>query len=132
MAGSPNGTNIKEWYLSDLEIAFNLEKTPTTRSSSQAEEWKIYVPKIMPLIEKGLPKEFPLTLTDSMFINEASCKPVVQKKIEYRNYLMATRPANCAFCYEYKKHDMKFEVEVLHVNLDNLRVTNHIDNTVPE
>lgn len=132
MAGSPNGTNIKDWYLSDLEIAFNLEETPATRSSSQAEEWKLYVPKIMPLIEKGLPKELPLTLTDSMFINEKSCKPVVQKKIYYRNYLLATRPANCSFCFEFKLHDMKLEVEVLHINLDNLRITNHIDNSVPE
>lgn len=132
MAGSPNGTNIKEWYLSDLEIAFNLEETEATRSSSEAPEWKLYVPKIMPLIEKGLPKDLPLSLTDSMFINEQSCKPVVQKKIFYRNYLMAYRPDNCAFCYEFKKHDMKLEVEILHVNLDNLRVTNHIDNTVPE
>jgi hypothetical protein len=132
MAGSSSGTNIKAWSLSDTEIAYNLEETATTLTSTEAEEWKLYVPKIMPLMEKELPKENKLTLSSTMFVNEKSCKPVIQKQVKERNYLKASRPANCSFAYAYKKHDMQVEVEVLHSNLDNLRIANTIDKSVAE
>lgn len=131
MAGSSIGTNIKRWYLSDLEICFNLEETPDTYSSTEAALWKLFVPKIMPLMEMGLPKETPVQLSDSLFINDKACKPSINSVIYQRNYLKATRPDNCSFAYELKFHTMKLEVEVLHVNLDNLRITNHIDNSIP-
>ena len=50
---------------------------------------------------------------------------------EVRNYIKATRPANCSFKYPRKPYDMQVEVEVLHNNPDNLRITNTIDNSVP-
>ena len=133
MAGSSEANNnLVQWQLSDTEIAFNLEKTAKTRSSSQAEEWKLYVPKIMPLIEMGLPKETNCQLSTTGFINEKSCRPIIQSSIKERNYLLARRPANCSFVQPSKWHGMKIEVEVLNQNPDNLRITNHIDGTNPD
>lgn len=131
MAGQSIGGNIKPWSLNKTEIAYNLEKTAKTTSSTEAAEWKLYVPKIMPLITMALPKETTVQLTSSMFVNEKSCKPVVQSAIKERNYLKATRPANCSFAHARKKHGIKLEVEVLHQNLDNLRITNTIDQSTP-
>jgi hypothetical protein len=128
MAGQSIG-NLKSWSLNDTEIAYNLEKDAKTTSSTEASEWKLYVPKIMPLITKDYPKETTVVLSSAMFANEKSCKPVVQKSIKERNYIVATRPDNCSFAHAYKTHDMKLEVEVLHENLDNLRITNTIDNS---
>lgn len=133
MAGSSVANdNLVQWQLSDTEIAFNLEKTARTRSNSQAEEWKLYVPKIMPLIEMGLPKETGCQLSSTGFVNEKSCRPVIQSSIKERNYILARRPANCSFVQPSKWHGMKIEVEVLNHNPDNLRITNHIDGTNPD
>ena len=133
MAGfSTADDNLVSWELSDTEIAFNLEKTAKTRSSSQAEEWKLFVPKIMPLLQMGLPKETVCPLDSTGFINEKSCRPVIQRSIKECNYVLARRPANCSFVQPTKWHGMKIEVEVLNKNPDNLRITNHIDGTNPD
>lgn len=131
MAGQSVGGNIVAWSLNKTEIAYNLEKDAKTTSSTEAAEWKLHVPKIMPLIPRDFPKEKTVGLSSSMFVNEKSCKPVIQSSIKERNYLKATRPANCSFRYARKKHNIQLEVEVLHVNLDNLRITNTIDNSTP-
>ena len=131
MAGQSVGGNIKPWSINKTEIAYNLEKDAKTTSSTEAAEWKLNVPKIMPMIAVGFPKETNVQLSSAMFINEKSCKPVIQSSIKERNYLKATRPANCSFRYARKKHGIQLEVEVLHINLDNLRITNTIDNSTP-
>lgn len=131
MAGSSIGGNLERWHLSDTERAFNLEETPTSISHTESPLWKLYVPKLMPLMTKGCPKTTPVTLTDTMFINDKPCKPVVQKQIYQRNWLEAGRPANCSFAYPWKPHDMPLEVEVLNKNLENLRITNTTDNSIP-
>lgn len=132
MAGQAQGSNIESWHLNKTEIAYNLEKTATTLGDTESAEWWLYVPKIMPLIEKGLPKEIVEPLSaNGMFLNVPECRPAVQTSIKSRNYIKATRPANCSFQYQYKTHDMRLEVEVLHENPDNLRITNTIDNSVP-
>lgn len=131
MAGQSPGSNIENWSLGKTEIAYNLEKTASVRGDTEAAEWQLYVPKIMPLIEKGLPKEVTAPLTPkSIFINTQDCMPVVQASIKTRNYIKASRPANCSFTYRHKFHDMELEVEVLHDNPDNLRITNTIDNSI--
>ena len=131
MAGSSTGSNLERWYLNKTEIAYNLEKTAQSYGDTEAASWKLYVPKIMPLITMGIPKESTEQLSSSMFINEKSCKPTIQSTIKTRNYILATRPANCSFRYQFKKHGIQLEVEVLHQNLDNLRITNTIDNSNP-
>lgn len=131
MAGQSIGTNIKPWSLGKTEIAYSMEKTPNTYGRTEDAEWMLYVPKIMPLIDKGIPTEKSYNLRPSLFVNEASCKPVIQTTIKTRNYIKAGRPANCSFKYPRKPYSMQVEVEVLHNNPDNLRITNTIDNSVP-
>ena len=132
MAGQQGESNIQSWHLNKCEIAYNLEKTAATVGDTEAPEWKLYVPKIMPLIEKGLPQEKPLSISiQGMFWNAEECKVTVQPTIEQRNYLKATRHDNCSFAFAYKHHDIQLEVEILHDNPSNLRVTNHIDNSTP-
>ena len=131
MAGQSIGSNIKPWSLGKTEIAYSMEKNRQTYGRTEDPEWKLYVPKIMPLITKGDPKETTFSLRSSIFVNEASCKPVIQTSVKVRNYIKASRPANCSFKYPRKPYDMQVEVEVLHNNPDNLRITNTIDNSVP-
>lgn len=132
MAGSSgeNG-NLEQWSLSDTERAINLEISPATKTHTESAIWKLYVPKLMPLIPQGTPKETPCTLADSMFINDPACRPVVQQRIMSRNWLNASRPANASFQYPYKYHGMALEVEVLNRNPNNLRITNTTDNSIP-
>lgn len=132
MAGQSTGTNLSSWHVTDTEIGYNLEKDDITKGDTQAEEWKLYVAKIMPLIEKDHPKDTPTTLqVSSLFLNVKDCWPTINTLIYSRNYVVASRPANCSFTYPCKMHNMQLEVEVLHSNLDNLRITNTIDNSVP-
>lgn len=131
MAGQSTGSNIKGWSLNKTEIAYNLEKTASTRGDTEAAEWKLFVPKLMPLITKGIPRETVEPLSSAMFLNAPDCKPTVQASVKSRNYVVASRPANCSFAYRHKTHDMQIEVEVLHNNPDNLRITNTIDKSVP-
>ena len=56
MAGSSTGSNLERWHLNKTEIAYNLEKTAQTYGDTEAASWKLYVPKIMPLITMGIPK----------------------------------------------------------------------------
>ena len=57
MAGSSSGSNIESWHLNKTEIAYNLEATASTQGDTEAAQWKLNVPKIMPLIAVGSPKE---------------------------------------------------------------------------
>lgn len=131
MAGSSSGSNIESWHLNKTEIAYNLEATASTQGDTEAAQWKLNVPKIMPLVAVGIPKETVTALSPSIFINDKACKPTIQNSVKTRNYLVATRPANCSFKFQRKKHGIQLEVEVLHENLDNLRITNTIDNSNP-
>lgn len=132
MAGQSTESNVQSWHLNKTEIAYNLEKTASTVGDTEAPEWWLFVPKIMPLLTKGLPKDTPAPLpVRSMFWNCDECMPTIQSSIYTRNYIKATRPDNCSFAWPCKHHDIQLEVEVLHQNPDNLRITNTIDNSTP-
>lgn len=132
MASSSHVTNNQSWNLNETEVAYNLEKTATTRGLTEADEWQVFIPKLMPLMILGLPKEKTETLLSTLFVNEASCKPVVQKTIKSQNYIKVKRPNNRSFTYKYKTHNMELEVDVLHGNMDNIRISNNVDNSTPK
>lgn len=132
MASSSIVSNIQPWSLGEREVAYNLEKTAKTRGLTEAKVWQLYVPKLIPRITKGLPKETVCALSKAPFINAADCKPVVQSSCKQRNYIEVKRPDNHAFTYKYKTHDMLLQVDVLHQDPDNLRISDVVDNSVPK
>lgn len=125
-------SSTKPWAINDRELGYNLEKTPKSFGRTQDLRWKIYVPKIMPLIPMDVPKEVKETMDDSVFLNAKACKPSLQKTIITQNYITVNRPPNRAFKYAWKKHGMKLEIEVSYRNIDLLRVDNTVDNSSPQ
>lgn len=132
MASSSHVTNTSAWRVNEIEVGYNLEKTAKTAGLTEEKTWKVFIPKILPLIMLDIPKDTPESLSASVFINAKDCKPTVQPMIKTRNYVMVTRPANRSFTYKYKTHGMELEVDVLHGNLDNLRISNNVDKSTPK
>lgn len=131
MAGQQMSSNLDSWHLNTREVAYNLQRNDTTYGLTSSSVWKIYVPKIMPLIPKSYPRETVVNLqVHSMFLNTSDCMPSIHTTIRSRNYLEASKADHCEFNLPYKKHNTEFEIEVLHNNPNNLRITNNVDSSV--
>lgn len=129
---SGGASSTERWSMNEVEIAYNLEKTPSTRGKTEDPVWKLNIPKIMPLIPIACWVDSKDSLSKSIFANAPDCMPVVQQIITVRNYIEVTRPRNCSFTYKYKPHRMKVEVNALYKNIDDIRITNTIDESVPK
>lgn len=135
MASSPEvsggASSTQKWSMNETEKAYNLEITEDTKSPTEDEEWKLNIPKVMPLIGIACWKDIPTGLPSSIYANAPDCRPVVQATIITQNYIKVKRPRNCSFTYRYKCHRMQVEVNALYKNIDEIRITNTIDNSIP-
>lgn len=122
----------EKWSMNETEIGYNLEKTPKIRGLTEAKVWKLNIPKLMPLIPVACWKDTKDKLSKSIFANAPDCMPVIQTTITTRNYIEVTRPRNCSFTYKFKPHRMRVEVNAMYRNIDDLRITNTIDESVPK
>lgn len=123
--------NAEPWHINNQETAYNVESSGghggcgSTRSGS----WRVYIPKIMPLISMGTARRSRVSIDTSILVNASSCRPTLNRIISELNYIMADKPSSVGFANPWKGHGMKLEVEVLHNNVDNIRVTNVFDNS---
>lgn len=123
--------NVEPWHLNNQESAYNVESSSghsgcgSTRSGS----WRVYIPKIMPLITMGTARRSRVSIDTSILVNASGCRPTLNRIVSELNYIMADKPASVGFANKWKKHGMPLEVEVLHSNVDNIRVTNVYDNS---
>lgn len=123
--------NSEPWHLNTKEIAYNIEdgNGHTHCGDPKSHTWKIYVPKIMPLIPMGTAKDSRVIIDSSILINARTCRPTINRIISSHNYILADKPGSVGFGGKYKDQGMEIEIEVLHDNVDNLRITNVYDNT---
>lgn len=121
-----NISNLKEWSLSGKELAYYAPTSgPTSASSLQ-----LFIPKIFATKSRGIPKiSSPSSLNSSCLLNDSSCKPAVSKTYRTQNYLTVKKHDNSEFELPWFHAGDQLYVEVMHNNIDTLRVTNYIDNS---
>lgn len=120
--------NMKSWELSTKEIAFYAPK----KGFANAASLQLYIPKIFLDQPKGIPKiSSPAVLNSSCIINDKACKPTVSKTYKTQNYITVPRHKNALFAYNYFHQGDKIQVEVHHGDIDDIRVTNEVDNSTP-
>ena len=118
--------NTKKWELADTEVAYYTPKS----GYANVDSLQVFIPKILVRQSLGLPKiSAPKTLNSSCLINDKSCKPAVSKSVKTQNFLTVKRNKNDIFKGSILKHGDQVLISVLHGDINNMRVTNRIDNS---
>ena len=119
-------SNAKKWELSNNEVAYFAPKSGYANAASL----QLFIPKIQMNQSLGIPKvSSPSSLNASCLINDNSCKPAVSKTYRTQNYITVKRNVNDIFDLSFFHQGDQILVEVLHGDVNNMRVTNHIDNS---
>jgi hypothetical protein len=88
---------------------------------------QLYIPKIMPLITKGVPKTTKSNLRATCFVNDSACKPVVASSITTQNFKSVPRYDNQVFARSYLKQNALIVLEVCNGNADDMHITTKVD-----
>lgn len=119
--------NIKEWNLDNYEIAKTCEEV-NTRSSS----FKVYIPKLMPLINAGKPIQAKQFISPSIFANSDECKPAISTTITTQNFKTLQMADNENFSRTILPYNAEVQIEVTNNNPDSMFITSKIDNSEGE
>jgi len=117
--------NVKKWSVGTTEVAKYAPKS----GSANRDTLKVHIPKIIPLVEFGTPKQVLKSVSATCFINAKACKPSVAKSLKIQNYITVPRNTNQSFTNGTFTHGDKIMVEVRNKNVDNLHITNSIDSS---
>lgn len=124
MSGSGLGfTSNDRWEMGTEEIGQFADPTAATTAGS----FRMYIPKLMPLIGFALPKQVPATLNKSIFINDPSCMPAPGATITTQNYITITRTLRGSFKIEKISRGQSIVLECRNKNEDTLFLKNDVD-----
>jgi hypothetical protein len=123
MSTKPN--NLESWKLGTHEVAYY----SPSKGDANASALKVYIPKIMPLVPFGTPKQIVVPLSKSCLLNADKCKPSIASMTKTQNYLTVKSFSNNNFKHSLFDHGAELIVEVPHGDVDSLRVTNKEDNS---
>lgn len=121
------GTNnsVSNWTLGDEEIAkicsFGL--IPASRTM------KVYIPKLMPLIGFGSPKNTTVSLNKSFMCNDSKCKPAVGSSVVSQNYVALSLQDNRNWSASYFNKGDVIHIEVKDKNPDYMVLSTKVDPT---
>lgn len=115
--------NNKEWKMGTEEVAKFSEPTSATGAS----QFRMYIPKLMPLVSFGNPLQVPVVLNPTIFINDPSCKPAPSQQIVTQNYITIPRTLRGSFKLIKIGQGQEIKVEVLNGNEDTIRLKNDVD-----
>lgn len=120
-----NPENIEEWSMGEYEKA----KYSPISGNSNASNLQLYIPKLMPQINFGVPKVVPLPINKSILVNDEECKPTISTTINTQNYKTVPRTNNRKFGRIELKQGAEVQVEVKDKNPDTMYVSTKIDNS---
>lgn len=115
--------NQESWRIDNEEKCTFLPK----HENSVKQPYKVNIWKTMPLIPKALPVEWPVNLSDSVFINDSECKPSVAKTIYEQNYRSLYRMDNRAFDHRWLDHGMTLQLAPWNGDYDEMKISTKID-----
>ena len=122
--------NTVSYTVDSKEYCYNVDRPYYQPSSMQ-----VYIPALMPEISMGLPKITPsISLNQSMFANDASCRPKPSSTISTQNYVTITRWANeyPSFPNKCEYEDTriirysKFIVDIMNGDIRNMHISKYI------
>lgn len=116
--------NIKEWNLNNYEIAKTCEKANTKPAS-----FKLYIPKLMPLITYGKPIQTKQFISSSIFANSDECKPATSTTITTQNFKTLQMADNERFSKTTLPYNSEVQIEVKDNNPDSMFIASKIDNS---
>lgn len=116
-------TNNQRWEMGTEEIGQFADPTAATTAGS----FRMYVPKLMPLISNALPKQVPVTLNKAIFINDPSCTPAPGTTVTTQNYITIQRTLRGSFKIEKISRGQSIVLECRNKNEDTLYIKNDVD-----
>lgn len=125
MAYNPN--NIQEWKLNDYEIAKTCETV-----KSESGKFKLFIPKLMPLINYGKPTKTKQYISSSIFANADECKPSISTTVTTQNFRTLCMLDNDEFSKTLIPSDTEIQIEIKNGNPDSMYITSKIDNSAGE
>lgn len=113
-----------KWALGTEEVGYYVGKDETSTSSSS---YKVYIPKIIPLINQGIAKDTNESLSRSCFKNAAACMVTPKNTVTTANYVIVSTQNNQGFVRPVLKMNARLQIKVANKSLDQLYVTNLSD-----
>ena len=111
--------NLVSWKLGTTEIGKSCGyNNPSSRF------FRVYVPKILPLIQFGTPTTKSVGLNRSCFCNSTSCKPSVSPNVISRNYLDIPLADNANI--SCTTNDDSLKIEIFNGNVDKMYVISRL------
>lgn len=111
--------NTTKWKVSSVEVARYAPK----RGNANASSLKLYIPKLMPLIAEGTPKQEIHSILSTCYANASACKPSIAKTIKTQNYITVPRHINQPFGNNSIQGESKIKVTVSFSEYNNLTGT---------
>lgn len=121
-----NSITLGTWSLSTEEIGYYVGKSDTRTDSSS---FKVYIPKILPMIKRGTAQVHTEPLSTSGIINDRGCKLDPNPSVKTRNYMEVSASDNVNFKRPVFKNGAKVKVSFVSGNVDNGKLMNTIDSS---
>lgn len=113
--------NTKKWELGTSEIG-----KAVGNYIYSSKTFKVYIPRILPLVKFGKAKIKTVSLNKNCFINSAKCKPSVASQIKTVNYITIKAAPLSKFPSKII-HGEKLKINVANHNIDRLTVASKSD-----
>lgn len=116
-------STLKKWNITDDPIAYYVAK----RGNANSGTLPLYIPIIMPLINKSTMSDSSKTINRSCFLNATNCMPSLSSTIKTRNYMEVKRSNKESFKNPYLHYGDKIQLSVDRSDENRLSVTNDLD-----
>ena len=118
-----NPLNLEKWKMEEFEVA----KFSPIKNDANAHQQKLFIPKLMPMISFGTPKNSTESLDKSIFINDPACKPSPDSTVQTQNFKTVPKPDNRKFARTVLTQGVTMQVEVKNGNPDEMYISTKVD-----
>jgi hypothetical protein len=117
---------LEDYKINPFEYGFL-----TTSSHYTSGSFRLYIPKLMPLMSLGQPSITNWIFNNNIFLNDADCKPTTGQKITTQNFITVGRHHNRDFGFKSDKYGYigsgtRFVVHVMDENIRDMRISDVI------
>ena len=121
-----NTITLNTWSLSTEEIGYYVGRGNTETSASS---FKVYIPKILPLLRQGTAQVRKELIENSMLLNDSQCSVKGSSYVKTRNYIEIPAADNVNFKRPVFKNGAKIRISFTAGNVDSGKITNTIDSS---
>ena len=121
-----NSITLNTWSLSTEEIGYYVGRGNAETSASS---FKVYIPKILPLLRQGTAQVRKEPIETSMILNDSQCGVKGSSYVKTRNYIEIPAADNVNFKRPVFKNGAKIRISFTAGNVDSGKITNTIDSS---